>query len=300
MTDKNPWHNDSNKDAGNSGESSQQPNPWESKPAAENPWAVYPETTSFPPVDENRQVGPARPWDESADFATDSYYDDAHYGFNDQAGYEQESVPPQDPPKRKRRWVLPVVITFALIALVAGAVVIAIQTGWLNLNTGGDEEPVMETEIVVVPAEEDSSDTNEDGANDEESNGADGDEEESDEVEAKDEEADEESEESRPSAIPLPRSASEVSSSDSSRSARSVAPEEREFDSVFTGSSVTSEAFARQVYSAYLDFYEDTGETSGAITAYSPVTQLNYDMDCKDNGSFVTCTGGNNAVVYIS
>lgn len=291
MTEKNPWHNDSNKDAGNSGESSQEPNPWDSKPAAENPWAVHPETTSFPPVDERRQAGPVPPWKESADFATDSYYDDAHYGFDDQAGYEQSSVPPQDPPKRKRRWVLPVVIIFALIALVAGAVVVAIQTGWLNLNTGSDEEPVIETEIVVVPAEEDSSDTVEDGANDEE---------ESDEDEANDEETDEESEESRPSAIPLPRSASEVSSSDSSRSARSAAPEEREFDSVFTGSSVTSEAFARQVYSAYLDFYEDTGETSGVITAYSPVTQLNYDMDCKDNGSFVTCTGGNNAVVYIS
>lgn len=300
MTEKNPWHNDSNKDAGNSGASSSESNPWDSKPAAENPWAVHPETTSFPPVDESRQAGPVAPWNESADFATDPYYDDAHHGFNDQAGYEQAPVAPQEPPKRKRRWVLSVVIIFALIALVAGAVVVAIQTGWLNLNSGGDEEPVIETEIVVVPAEEDSSDTDEDGDNDDESNGADGDEEESAGDEAKDEDSDEESGESRPSAIPLPRSASEVSSSDSSRSARSVAPEEREFDSVFTGSSVTSEAFARQVYSAYLDFYEDTGETSGVITAYSPVTQLNYDMDCKDNGSFVTCTGGNNAVVYIS
>ena len=35
------------------------------------------------------------------------------------------------------------------------------------------------------------------------------------------------------------------------------------------------------------------------VTARSPVTGLDYVMSCVPAGELVTCTGGNNAVVYI-
>jgi hypothetical protein len=53
----------------------------------------------------------------------------------------------------------------------------------------------------------------------------------------------------------------------------------------------TSCAFAENVYQAY----EDYGP--GNVTAYSPVTQLNYTMYCSGSTP-VVCTGGNNASVY--
>lgn len=72
------------------------------------------------------------------------------------------------------------------------------------------------------------------------------------------------------------------------------------FNSVWRGSSVTSEAFAQAVREAYARHYVDTKQTSGTVDAFSPVTGVTYTMDCRDNGSFVTCTGGNDAVVIIA
>lgn len=71
------------------------------------------------------------------------------------------------------------------------------------------------------------------------------------------------------------------------------------FNSVYRGTEVTSEPFANAVRDAYVKHYVDTHEYNAMIEAYSPMTKQNYTMDCSDNGEFVTCTGGNNAVVYI-
>lgn len=62
------------------------------------------------------------------------------------------------------------------------------------------------------------------------------------------------------------------------------------------GSSVTSCQFAQSVRQAYLADGNSGG--SATIWAYSPVTGRGYTMSCS-GGSVVTCTGGNNAVVYI-
>ncbi|WP_144791575.1 SpoIIIAH-like family protein [Corynebacterium singulare] len=71
------------------------------------------------------------------------------------------------------------------------------------------------------------------------------------------------------------------------------------FNSIYRGSTVTSEAFANIVRDEYVKHYVDTKELNATISAYSPVTKQTYTMDCSDNGKFVTCTGGNNAIVYI-
>ena len=53
----------------------------------------------------------------------------------------------------------------------------------------------------------------------------------------------------------------------------------------------TSCAFAENVYQAYQNY------GPGNVTAYSPVTQLDYTMYCTGSTP-VVCTGGNNASVY--
>lgn len=60
-----------------------------------------------------------------------------------------------------------------------------------------------------------------------------------------------------------------------------------------TGSGVTSCAFAGAVRQAYLD-----SGGSSYVSAYSPVTGTTYGMSCS-GGAVVSCSGGNNAVVYI-
>ena len=66
------------------------------------------------------------------------------------------------------------------------------------------------------------------------------------------------------------------------------------------GTSVTSGAFAESVYHTYMDNYRNTGQINARIDAYSPVTGQMYSMNCTGTSSFVTCRGGNNAVVHIS
>src|SRR5271165_564567 len=36
-----------------------------------------------------------------------------------------------------------------------------------------------------------------------------------------------------------------------------------------------------------------------SVNAHSPVTDVDYVMNCVPNGGLITCTGGNKAVVYI-
>lgn len=61
-----------------------------------------------------------------------------------------------------------------------------------------------------------------------------------------------------------------------------------------SGNGGTTCAFAEQVRLAY----GQSGGGSGYINAYSPVTGVMYRMYCSGYNP-VTCTGGNNAVVYI-
>lgn len=72
-----------------------------------------------------------------------------------------------------------------------------------------------------------------------------------------------------------------------------------DFNLAYAGTGVTSCPFARSVRDAFADHYLDTGNTSGTVDAYSEVTGRTYSMSCTDEGDYVTCRGGNNAVVHI-
>nr|WP_245556017.1 serine/threonine-protein kinase [Nocardia cerradoensis] len=78
------------------------------------------------------------------------------------------------------------------------------------------------------------------------------------------------------------------------------------FGKTATGSEVTSCGFAEAVRKAYAQAAESHGATSAAtaeastsIIAVSPVTGRSYPMTCTSSGKVVTCTGGDNAVVYV-
>ena len=62
------------------------------------------------------------------------------------------------------------------------------------------------------------------------------------------------------------------------------------------GSNATSCEFALSVWTEYLLARGDGGPV--VLDAFSPVTGEVYTMSCS-GGDVVTCTGGNNAVVYI-
>jgi hypothetical protein len=69
-----------------------------------------------------------------------------------------------------------------------------------------------------------------------------------------------------------------------------------EFPTSAVGSSVTSCAFAEQVRLQYLNQPRRNGPV--VVYAYSPVTGRGYWMSCSGSG-VVTCTGGDNAVIYL-
>ena len=67
------------------------------------------------------------------------------------------------------------------------------------------------------------------------------------------------------------------------------------YPSAARGNNVTSCPFAEAVR-------EQVNRTGSrfprSVVAYSPVTQISYDMMCTGQ-VLITCTGGNNAVVYV-
>ena len=73
-----------------------------------------------------------------------------------------------------------------------------------------------------------------------------------------------------------------------------------DFNSVWRGTEVTSEPFALAVRDVFVNNYLATKRTEDTIFVYSTVTGQTYEMTCRDNGSYITCRGGENAVVYIA
>ncbi|WP_224399567.1 hypothetical protein [Corynebacterium poyangense] len=72
------------------------------------------------------------------------------------------------------------------------------------------------------------------------------------------------------------------------------------FNNVYAGTNVTSNPFALAVRDAYAQNFTEHHQYDAVLNVRSSVTGITYRMDCHDNGQYVTCTGGDNAVVYIS
>ncbi|MFX0575132.1 protein kinase domain-containing protein [Nocardia nepalensis] len=70
------------------------------------------------------------------------------------------------------------------------------------------------------------------------------------------------------------------------------------FTSSAIGTTVTSCAFAEEVRKAYADGGNNT-ITDRSVMAHSPVNNRDYKMNCTAGDQFATCSGGENAIVYV-
>lgn len=70
------------------------------------------------------------------------------------------------------------------------------------------------------------------------------------------------------------------------------------FSGSAVGNAITSCAFAEEVRLAY-SRSGPPAQLPRSIPVYSPVTGSTYSMSCIDTGAVTTCTGGNDAVVYV-
>lgn len=71
------------------------------------------------------------------------------------------------------------------------------------------------------------------------------------------------------------------------------------FNSIWL-SGPTTPGFAENVRNAYVEAYRVDRNTDQTVIASSPTTGQAYTMSCSDQGSYIHCTGGNDAHVYIA
>ncbi|WP_234391165.1 serine/threonine-protein kinase [Nocardia suismassiliense] len=94
-------------------------------------------------------------------------------------------------------------------------------------------------------------------------------------------------------AVPLPAGAKPCTQGDSGSGS---------FTKSATGSAATTCAFAEEVRRAYAEASPGSTTSRNAprtVVATSPVTGRTYTMNCLSEGQLVTCSGGENAVVYV-
>ncbi|MFE9322953.1 protein kinase [Nocardia sp. NPDC052278] len=70
------------------------------------------------------------------------------------------------------------------------------------------------------------------------------------------------------------------------------------FTSSAIGTTVTSCAFAEEVRKAYANGGDST-ITDRSVMAHSPINNRDYKMNCTAGDQFATCSGGENAIVYV-
>ncbi|GAA5084615.1 hypothetical protein GCM10023319_29780 [Nocardia iowensis] len=97
----------------------------------------------------------------------------------------------------------------------------------------------------------------------------------------------------KPTTVTLPAGAKPCSQGDSASGG---------FSKSATGSAATTCAFAeevRRVYAQTSTSQNVSREAPRTVVATSPVTGRTYTMNCLSEGQLVTCSGGENAVVYV-
>ena len=72
-----------------------------------------------------------------------------------------------------------------------------------------------------------------------------------------------------------------------------------DYTSYYAATNKTSNSFAGNVYTAFMNNWIAGGGTGATLSVYSPVTGGTYTMYCSGSSSSVTCSGGDNARVVI-
>lgn len=227
-------------------------------------------TREFGPVSD-----PAPQWGEPAGGQPE-------WGIPPQQQYQQ----PEPPRKSGAGAVLMVLIPLLIIAIVA-AVLVWRWDDIFGSGTSDDAAPIPEISQNQVPETEAVPDEDEeDGADD------------TDDTDGEDGEDDGGDSGARPDSPDLPGNVEPVNAA-----ARNNEPT-GDFNSVYksppSGDNYTSDDFAEAVRDAFVEAYLDNGDTDQSLNVASPVTGESYQMNCTDEGSYVHCSGGNNANVYIA
>lgn len=194
--------------------------------------------------------------------------------------------PPQEPKQSKAVWaVLAGVIV--LVLLVIGGV-----TAWAKGWIGGSTNPTSESTIAADSGQ--GSQKGNKGQSDQ-SSGDSSSSESTRKSKTTTQSAPTTSRSSRPTSAPVPNSAIPANAAASDGSVKAG-----NFEKVWRGTEETSAPFANLVAGEYIEQRARLGRDNVTVTVNSPVTGQDYEMVCLDNGVYVTCTGGNNAVVYIA
>lgn len=181
--------------------------------------------------------------------------------------------PPQRPAKKKSDAGIIIALVVSIVAVLFAIGVLGMSRGWFDFGSSSGSSSSNQQTSGQESSGSDSA-TRESSSSSSSSTTA--------------------STEARPKTPSLPSGA--IPANESARNSEPAG----DFNNVYRGTEITSEPFAQSVRDAFVEHYLDTKNTSGTIEAYSSVTGTSYTMNCRDNKQYVTCTGGNNAVVYIS
>ena len=181
--------------------------------------------------------------------------------------------PPQRPAKKKSDARIIIALVVSIVAVLFAIGVLGMSRGWFDFGNNSGSSSSNQQTIGQEPTGSDSATQESSSSSSSSTTG---------------------STEARPKNPSLPSGA--IPANEAARNSEPAG----DFNNVYRGTEITSEPFAQSVRDAFVEHYLDTKTTSGTIQAYSSVTGTSYTMNCRDNKQYVTCTGGNNAVVYIS
>ncbi|MFQ6327881.1 protein kinase domain-containing protein [Nocardia sp. CWNU-33] len=197
--------------------------------------------------------------------AREDYVSPGDYDDDDDYYGPDSAADPYFPPPQRRSIVTPILIgVLAVVVLSVGGVV-----GWqlLGSSDSGTSATGVEAGASVAPTTRNSSTPSTSTA---------------------------------PTTTSAPTSSTPVALPESARPCSAGGPGRGAFTRVAAGSQVTSCEFAEEVRRAYAE--SATANVSRAprsVVATSPVTGRTYTMNCVAEGQVVTCSGGENAVVYV-
>lgn len=234
---------------------------------------------------QSRQQSPQQPQQQPPQYQRPNngwqqpHYQQAQYQQHQQSQYQQvphpglHGRPPQRPAKKKSDAGIIIALVVSIVAVLFAIGVLGMSRGWFDFGSSSGSSSSNQQTSGQESSGSDSA-TQESSSSSSSSTTA--------------------STEARPKTPSLPSGA--IPANESARNSEPAG----DFNNVYRGTEITSEPFAQSVRDAFVEHYLATKNTSGTIEAYSSVTGTSYTMNCRDNKQYVTCTGGNNAVVYIS
>ncbi|MFQ6395008.1 protein kinase domain-containing protein [Nocardia sp. KC 131] len=195
------------------------------------------------------------------DYSSPSGYDDDNEDY-----YGPDSATdPYYPPPRRQSVVMPIVIGVLVVALLSVAGVV----GWKLLGSSSSETSATGVEsgaLVTASARPNATPTTT----------------------------------TAPVTTSASASSTPVALPESARPCSAGGPGQGTFTHAAAGSQVTSCEFAEAVREAYAESAAtNVSRAPRSVVATSPVTGRVYTMNCAADGQLVTCSGGENAVVYV-